>query len=299
MKAFMTKSKLTFVLGGGGARGALQVGALRALMEAGIEPDIMVGTSIGAVNATFLSIHGYTFDGLKALEEAWYDAAAANLLPSNYIRLTARMLFRRAGVSPYVDDMRTFYIDHGLSPDLHYGDIQNPQIIVVATDLNTFQPVLYGKDPQQSVLEGLLASTAVPPWIRPLEINGRLLMDGGALSNLPVEPALQMGATDIIAMDLFDGRQAVSEAEGVGPFLLKLLASVEYRQNALELALAAAYGVPVQHLQLIPERVVFLWDFSDTEKLIARGYELAQEQMADWTPHSLSLKHRLRRIWAP
>lgn len=296
MKPFNTEKKLAFVLSGGGARGALQVGALRALLEAGIEPAMMVGTSIGAVNSTFLAIHGYTTAGLEALEEAWRDAAAAELLPANYLRLTARMLFRRGGKSPFVDDMRAFYIEHGLSPDLRYGDLKGIPFFVVAADLNTFQPIIYGSDPKQSVLEGLLASTAVPPWMRPLEKDGRLLMDGGALSNLPVEPALQMGATDIIAMDLFDARQAVSDAEGVGPFLLKLLASVEHRQNSMELALAAARGVPVRHLHLIPERVVFMWDFSKTEELFTLGYKQARTQMAEWRPRPLPWSQRLRQL---
>ncbi|NOZ48527.1 MAG: hypothetical protein GXP37_00580, partial [Chloroflexi bacterium] len=276
--------KLTLVLGGGGARGALQVGALRYLMEQGITPDLMVGTSIGAVNATFLAIRGFTLAGIEALEVVWHDAAAADLLPANYIRITARFLFNRVGIHPSEHRLREFLVEHDLSPDIRYADLKGPPVVAVATDLNTLHPVLYGRDPKQSVMEGLMASTAVPPWIRPLDIGEHLLMDGGVLSNLPIEPALQMGATDIIAMDLFDARQAASDAEGVAPFFLKLLASVELRQIEMELALAAERHVPVRHVQLIPPRVVPIWDFSDTNKLITRGYELAREQLAGWEP---------------
>jgi len=60
-----------FVLGSGGSRGALQVGALRALLEAGIVPDMLVGTSIGAANATGLVLWGVNLDGLAALERVW------------------------------------------------------------------------------------------------------------------------------------------------------------------------------------------------------------------------------------
>lgn len=59
-----------FVLGGGGSRGALQVGALRALLEAGIEPDLWVGTSVGAINATHMAVRGTSPQSLVDLESA-------------------------------------------------------------------------------------------------------------------------------------------------------------------------------------------------------------------------------------
>jgi NTE family protein len=66
----MMEKCLAFVLGGGGARGALQVGALRALFEAGYQPDLLVGTSIGAANAACLAFWGVNMDGIAALERA-------------------------------------------------------------------------------------------------------------------------------------------------------------------------------------------------------------------------------------
>ena len=62
--------QLAYVLGGGGARGALQVGAIRALLEAGVRPNLLVGTSIGAVNAAFLAFHGVSLQGVERLTEA-------------------------------------------------------------------------------------------------------------------------------------------------------------------------------------------------------------------------------------
>jgi len=68
------KQSLAFVLAGGGARGALQVGARSALLEAGIRPDLLVGTAIGAINAAFLGLHGFTPEALDLLEAAWFTA---------------------------------------------------------------------------------------------------------------------------------------------------------------------------------------------------------------------------------
>src|SRR5512133_356989 len=76
-----TMDKCTaFVFGGGGSRGALQVGAMRALLEAGLVPDLLVGTSIGAANATGLALWGVDLEGLATLERVWDQVANAELL---------------------------------------------------------------------------------------------------------------------------------------------------------------------------------------------------------------------------
>ena len=85
----MTK-QLAFVLGGGGGRGALQAGALRALLESGYQPAMMVGTSAGAINAAYLALRGVDLKGVAALELAWKEAAKLNLYPSNTLWLSVR-----------------------------------------------------------------------------------------------------------------------------------------------------------------------------------------------------------------
>ena len=81
------EKKLGFVLGGGGSHGALQVGALRAVLEAGLFPDFLIGTSIGASNAVFLAIHGYNPAALDLLCQAWKAASHSNFMPAILVRL--------------------------------------------------------------------------------------------------------------------------------------------------------------------------------------------------------------------
>jgi len=288
------KPCLAFALGGGGARGALQVGALRALLEASLHPDLLVGTSVGAVNAAYVAVRGFTVETLTELEAAWRDAVEADLLPANHLWLTVRILFNRANVRPFRHRFRDFFVAHGLDPELCFGDLSGPRLILVAADLNEHRPVLYGEEPSQSILEGLLASTALPPWVRPLQVGEHFLMDGGAVSNLPIEPALRGGATEIIALDLFDPRFLEPEAHGFGPFLARLLVTVEQRQIDLEMALAEERGVPVHHLALRAEQPVATWDFSHTEDLIVQGYAIAKRAIARWPR-----RRRMWRWWPP
>jgi NTE family protein len=268
----------TLVLGGGGAKGALQVGALRALLEVGLQPELIVGTSVGAANGTFLALGGFTPATIDALETAWHDAATRDLLPDNYLWLTIRALFNRPGLET-PDRIRSFFVRHGLDPDLRFGDLTGPRLILVSTDLWAGGTALYGTDPQQRVLNGLLASTAIPPWVRPRDEGDQLLMDGGAVSNLPIEPALSQGASEIVALDLADPRPVGSVAGGFGPFLFQLIYTVEQRQIYLEKQLAAERGVPIYHVPLHAATPLAVWDFPRAVSLIERGYVLMREYL--------------------
>ena len=264
--------KRAFVLGGGGARGALQVGALQALLEAGVEPDLVVGTSIGALNAAFLGLYGFTPEALTGLKQAWHHGAKEDLLPDNYLWLTVRSLFNRPG-SDVAQSIRRFLVEHGLDPELHFGELPGPRVVLIAADLADGCAKLYGIDPDDLVLNALLASAAIPPWVRPLSQDEALLMDGGIVSNLPIEPALAQGATEIIALDLADARPAGSLARGLGPFFYQLLHTVEQRQTYLEAQLASARGVPLHHVRLRSDVPVAVWDFPRAPALFEPGYQ--------------------------
>ncbi len=276
----MTEKKIAFVLGGGGARGALQVGALRALLEADIHPQLIAGTSVGAINGASLANYGFDDDGIAMMEASWHDAAQASLLPSNYLWLTIRALFNKTGSHP-VHRMEQFFIEHGITPDLKFEDLKHP-LLIVSADLNATRPIIFGRNPAESVLESLLASTALPPWIHPLEKDGRFLIDGGVVSNLPIEPVLQQGATEIIALDLSDPAGMPQAAQGFGSFFDKLITTIEQRQLALELALARAHQVTVHHILLKGKEPVPIWDFQHTDELIKTGYQITKESIAGW-----------------
>lgn len=272
---------LAFVLGGGGARGAFQVGALRALFEAGIYPDMLVGTSIGALNATYLALHGVDLEGVASLEAPWHDAAIANLFPTRSLWLISRILSNRFGLHTG-RHVRDFFVEHGLTPELRFTAIENIELYLVAGDINSGTVCLYGTDPEHSILEGVLASTALPPWVHPLEIDGKFLMDGGVVSNLPIEPAMRQGAREIIAFQLSDMREIPQEAHGFGPFSTRILDSVGNRHLELELALAEARGVPVHVLPLRGEKPVNFLDFHNALSWIDQGYAIARSQLAEW-----------------
>jgi NTE family protein len=276
------KKYLAFVLGGGGARGALQVGALRALLEADVKPDLLVGTSIGAINATALALWGMDLVGIEALEGVYQRMQDSKLLDPRLLQFAWNAVSRSQNHRGS-RDAREFLISEGILPDLRFGQLKHVRLATVAADLHTGGPVIYGSDPDHSVMEGVLASIAIPPWFAPIEKDGQYILDGGALSNLPIEPALRLGATEIIALDLHDDDAYGDVSKTIDPLLPKLASAVTRRQLGLEMELASARGVSVQYVSLRSTPPVPLWDFKTHRDLFKTGYETMKNEMAGWT----------------
>lgn len=268
--------KLAFVLSGGGSRGALQVGGLYALLEAGLQPDLLLGASIGAANAAFLAIHGFSKESLDRLKLTWLHADTSEIFPANYLWLTMRAMFGRSSMDPS-HKLMDFFITNGITPELRFSDLGQARLIVISTDLNTGQPIMHGKEPNDKVLEAVLLSTALPPWFMPVRKQERYHMDGGIVSNLPVESALKMGATEIVALDLTDSRELYGQDTRFRGFLDRLFYTVEKRQLDLELELAEARGTPMLYMNLLGKEPIPIWDFRHTDELIGQGYEIARQ----------------------
>lgn len=279
--------KLAIVLSGGGARGALQVGAIQALIEAGIKPDLLVGTSIGAANAVTLGILGFNQEGLEALKSIYRESAEKKLLSDDYLQLMVRALVRRPASEPS-RRIRDLYVKHGITPTLRFGDLEGPRVLVVATDLNHQARLIYGLKMTDLVLDALIASTAIPPWVPPIENNGMLLMDGAIVSNLPIEPALTLKPRRLIALDIQENREIPEDSKGFGPLFNKLVNTMQKRQLELEFALAAAARVQVQYIHLYAEKPVPVYAFERWEELIERGYAQAQAALTPTEPEPRS-----------
>jgi NTE family protein len=274
----MMEKCLAFVLGGGGARGALQVGALRALLEAGYQPDLLVGTSIGAANAAFLAFLGVNLEGVSALERAYQSIAESYAMDT-----PGRLVWHTLSGRPFYTKQRAreFLNSAGITPDLRFDQIQNVRLGLVSAELGSGQLVIFGLNPAQSVMEGVLASCSVPPWFAPIENDEQLIVDGGALSLLPIEPALTLGATEIIALDLSGSPTYPSSVPKVKQ-LKTISAAFNQREKYLEFALAEANGVPVHYMQLLCSPPIQMWDFDAYRKLITIGYETASRYISEW-----------------
>lgn len=279
------KKCTAFVLSGGGSRGALQVGAMRALLEAGIVPDLLVGTSIGAANAAGMALWGVDLEGLAALERVWDQIANAEMLERRISQLILRVMMGHPSDRAR-KKVENYFMSLGISPNLTFDMVPYARLALISADLENAKPVIYGQNQDDSVLEGLLTSVAVPPWFMPIQKEGQMIMDGGALSVLPIEPALRMGATEIIALDLGDPTMYPKENLTVPQYCLKYLFAAGRRHIQLEMQIATMQGIPVRHIDFQGLSKRPMWDFSDYPSLRQAGYEKAKQVIAEWGKES-------------
>ncbi len=274
-----------FVLGGGGSRGALQVGALRALLEAGIVPDLLVGTSIGAANATGLALWGTDLNGIAALEQGWDQVSGKELLDPRVSQLILRLMVGHPSDRAR-KKVENYFVSLGITQDLTFRMVPHARLALISADLENGKTVIYGQNQGDYVLEGLLTSISVPPWFVPLQKNGQVIIDGGALSSLPIEPALRMGATEIIALDLDDPTVAAKENLALLQICEKYLFAASRRHIQLEMQIAEMQGISVRRIDFRGTAKTPMWDFKDYRRLRQAGYEKAQKEIAEWSNES-------------
>ena len=182
-------------MSGGGPLGALQVGALKALFEHGVRPDLLVGTSVGALNASFLAFNP-TMDGLGQLERYWRTMTENDLFPGGRFRATWARMFVRGNKLFESSGLRRM-AEANLGRDTGIEDAALP-LGIVATELDTGAERLFTSGP---IVDAVLASAAMPGVYPPVEIDGKLYTDGGVVNNVPMAPAIGMGATTLYVLN--------------------------------------------------------------------------------------------------
>lgn len=179
-----TKPKIGIAFGGGAARGWAHIGVLRALLEAGIVPDIVAGTSIGAVVGG-----AYVAGRLDTLE-----AFARNL---NRRRVFGYFDFNWSGSGLINGQKLTTVLEHELG-DVQMNELQRP-FTAVATEIGTGHEVWLSRG---RLADAIRASYAIPGIFRPVRIDGRWLFDGALVNPIPVTVCRAMGAQYVIAINL-------------------------------------------------------------------------------------------------
>lgn len=176
-----------FVLSGGGSLGAVQVGMLQALAERGVQPDLLVGTSAGALNAAYISTHGVDQRSLARLEAIWTRLHRRDVFPLQPLRLGSAALRLAPSLCP-CGSLRRLIEEHLIEARLEDAPIP---LHVVATDVRSGREVLLSTG---DAVDAVLASASVPAVLPPVNFDGRELMDGGVANNAAVSQAAELGA---------------------------------------------------------------------------------------------------------
>jgi NTE family protein len=182
-----------FVLSGGANLGAEQAGMLVALLEAGIQPDVLVGTSIGAANAAYLAADP-SLSRAQDLADLWRNVRSRDIFPINPLAIT-RTILRGGALFPTQPFRRL------IAREIPYTTIEGAAVPlrIVATAFDDGSEVVFDSG---SVVDAVLASTALPGVFAPHEIDGRLYLDGGLVDQVPLGPAIDAGACTLYVLSV-------------------------------------------------------------------------------------------------
>jgi NTE family protein len=254
-------TKTAFVFAGGGSFGAVQVGMLHSLAAHGISADMVVGSSVGALNGAFYA-GDPTLDGVKRLATIWRGLHRRDVFPVTW-RTMLGFLLRRDFLIPH-DGVRKLIDDH--IPFRNLQDAPMP-VHIVATDIITGDSVVLSEG---STAEAIVASTAIPGAFSPIRYENYFLADGAISSNTPVRVAVRKGATRLIVLPT--GHACANQTPPVGAVAnaLHALTLLIARQLVIELE---NLGPSIEYYVVPPlcPLVGSPYDFSRTADLIDRA----------------------------
>jgi NTE family protein len=269
-----------FVLSGGANYGAQQAGALEVLFEHDLTPDLLVGVSAGALNAAWIAAHP-TLEGARELSRIWREDATAIAPPVGPLMTVLRLIGGRDSLLS--NDSLQQFLRRWPFADSAFGAFTQPRLYTVAARYDDGTLRLFGDKADDRLFDGLMTSTAMPPFYPPWEVDGVLYLDGGITSHVPVQAAVARGATEIFALRnghgyTLDTTQTQRNLFAVGGKAISLL--VESQAN-LELEIVRHNrSVQLRLIDLYADDDPGLWNFSRAAELIAAGRRLAEAYFA-------------------
>ena len=220
-------SKVGLVLGGGGAKGAAEIGVLKYIEEAGVHIDYIVGTSIGSIIGGLYSV-GYRSQQLDSL-----------FVNTDWENIFSESIAGTQQISNVFSDLLN------LPDSVDFDSLPIPYRCVATDIINTEEVILQ----RGNLARAMRASMSIPGAFKPVKWEGKLLVDGGMLNNLPVDIAKKMGADIIIAIDLAQRKHenrdfSLKEEYGIGGVLDWLISRPDWKKHNENRQLADIYINP-------------------------------------------------------
>jgi NTE family protein len=262
--------KTAFVFAGGGSFGAVQVGMLHALVEHGLMADLVVGSSVGAINGAYFA-GDPTMSGVQNLEKLWLGIRRRDIFPVNW-RTAASFLWRRdflmssAGLRSLIDTHLPYRRLEDAKLPLH----------VVATNLLSGAAVVLSRG---SAADAIIASSAIPAAFAPVSIGGRYLVDGAITSNTPVKVAIALGAQRLVVLPTGFACALQDPPNGAIANALHALMLLIARQLVAELELVDK-AIDFAIVPTLCPRTGSAYDFSRSADLIASAAESTRQWIA-------------------
>jgi len=257
-----TKSAIVFA--GGGSLGAVQVGMLKALVEADVRFDMVVGASVGAINGAYFAARPDA-DGVEALAGFWRGLRKTDIFPLSWLD-TCRGLIKQRGFLLQPAALNRL-LDQAL-PIHRIEDAVLPLHIVTTDLLSGAETVLS----RGELGKALLASAAIPLVFPSVKISDHFLIDGGVASNTPISTAVALGATRVVVVPTGISCALPQPPRGLIALALHTVNLMSMRQLVSDIE----HFRTLTSLHIVPPLCpvdVSVFNFAQTESLLQRAYE--------------------------
>jgi len=241
---------------------------LRALLERDIVPDVVIGTSAGALNGAGIC-YAPNLTGVAQLAAVWEQLRSDHVFPGGKIHRAWNVV--RRGTHLFGSEGLEALIQHS-TPARSFGDLEIP-LRVIATDLDTGEEVILVRGPLKPAL---LASTALPGVFPIVHHDGRRLVDGGVVDNVPLSHALAGPVDRVFVLNVSSG---TSDRVERSPLDVVMTSFTHARSQRFELELR--FVPPEIEVVVLPRPPDprDLFDFSGARELIDAAYELANDAL--------------------
>jgi len=261
---------VAFVFSGGASLGACQAGMLQALYERDVRADMIVGSSVGAINGAFIASRPPTVETARELQAVWRGLSRSQVFPANPVAAGLGLLGVRDHLVP-VGPLRELVQRH---IDIELLEDARVQLHVVAADPLADEEVRLSSGP---AVDAILASAAIPGVFPSVPWQGRRLVDGGSLNNTPISHAVELGADRIVVLPAIQRGQRTHAARGAVGAALTAMSRIVARDLA---EAVTRYEEAAEMIVLpSPAHVPLLTDFTRTDELIADGFASARRAL--------------------
>ncbi len=270
-----------FVLGGGGVLGAVEVGMLRALLEHGITPDLVVGTSIGALNGALVA-QDPTPAVVERLTRLWATAATGReVYGDRPLRTVRRALSSRTHVYSSAPLTRLLREELG---DVRFEELP-VRFQVCAASIERSAEHWFDSGP---VVEAVVASAAVPGLLPPARVGDEHYLDGGIVNSIPLGRAVELGATRVFVLQV--GRVDRPLTPPTKPWEVARVSFEIARRHRFVRELAAlpdgvtAHVLPAAGTSPKDDSLLAHRDFASVERRIEQTYAAARDHLRTHLP---------------
>jgi len=272
---------LALVMSGAANFGAMQAGALEVLLEQGLMPRMVVGSSAGALNAIYLGARP-SLEGVQELQDTWRRAGPDQVgVPKPFVALR-RIVSGKDGL--LASEALAAFLRENLPRGMDtFGELTAKTGIrayAVAVGMRSGKMRVFGDDPQDRLLDGAMASTAVPPYFPPWPVGDERYLDGGVFAKLPLTAAIERGATRIVGLNVGFSMGSNATAKGILGISGYALSLMVEAQRAYEECWARRLGAALRVIELPAPIEVSFWDYGQADRLISLGRELARQALA-------------------